>query len=34
MAKLGNVKNGMMINMIPGNNKLKQRMKRIQGMNE
>ena len=34
MAKLGNVKNGMMINMIPSNDKLKQRMNRIKGMNE
>lgn len=34
MSKLGNVKNGMMINMIPSNDKLKQRMNRIKGMNE
>ena len=34
MAKLGNVKNGMMINMIPSNDKLKKRMNRIKGMNE
>ena len=34
MAKLGNVKNGMMINMIPSNDKLKKRMNRIKEMNE
>ena len=34
MAKLGNVKNGMMINMIPTNNKLKKRMSRIKKINE
>ena len=34
MTKLGNVKNGMMINMIPSNEKLKKRMSRIKKMNE
>ncbi len=34
MAKLGNVKNGMMINMIPTNEKLKTRMIRIKKINK
>ena len=29
MTNLGNVKNGLMINLIPNNNKLKNRMKSI-----
>ena len=34
MTKLGHVKNGLMINMVPTNKKLKERMMRIKKFND